>query len=197
MSERDVEIPFMLKHVKGPRVLDVGVDRSGYTSTLCDMGHTVDGVDPAPPGECKFKMVFAHVPETEKYDSVLLISSMEHFYPTPENTETCKDDIETISKAIRMLNPDGRIIITVPCGESYLHVWGSSPNVGADFIHYSLEKLRYIMEKCGVAPVIQEISRVFEKKWSTIESAPDARYGGHGADNAEAVYMGVWEKGIE
>jgi len=197
MSERDVELPFMLKHVKGPRVLDVGVDRCGYTDNLCNMGFMVHGVDPAPPGECKYMMIFAHVPETEKYDSILLVSSIEHFCATTENLDTCGYDIETISKAIRMLNANGRIIITVPFGESYLHNYEASPSPSRDFIHYSLEKLRYIMEKCGVVPVIEEISRVFEKKWSTVESAPDARYGGHGADNAEAVYMGVWEKRIE
>lgn len=202
MSEREVEVPFTLKHAKGPDILDVGVNENGlndYSEELTNKWK-VETVDPNK--RATYGMKFELLDIDKKYDTIIFVSSLEHFNPTEENRESCATEILCIRKALEMLKEDGRIILTVPMGKSgVFDEDGYSRDVKANtwvpngFIIYPRAKINKIMLESGAWPYIEEVHRFFvDGGWKEVINADDAQYMGGGASNAEAVYMGVWTK---
>jgi len=166
-------------------VLDVGKDKVGYTRTLEEMGYTVDACDPDPNSRATYPERFEDCITTKVYDTVLFISSLEHFSPTVRNMSSLESEICCIAKARLLLKEWGVIIITVPFGEERLY---------GDFIQWSMTRLRMIKRAVAANTITQMFYKWDGEKWLVCgpEDCEGVEYQSNGAGGAAAVYMGVW-----
>jgi len=189
MSERLVEVPYLLNNIKDNSIiLDVGVDRVGYTYNLIRMGCQVSGCDPMR-SDCEYPIRFQDMSEDKKFDVIILLSTLEHFAPNQSNYETSEVEIEAIKKCSKILNPDGIIIITVPFGLGKIY---------EDFIQWDCSILDRIVKATGVKVVDECVFKCKlingEDIWelsSFIDTINNEYFVERG--HASSVYLGVWK----
>lgn len=190
VSERVVEVPFVLENARPPTVLDIGRDRTGeYTRALEDNGLFVESVDPND-RKATYRIEFEHlnIPGNpgKRYDTVLFLSSLEHFNYSLQNLSLADNDIYCISKARTLLAPGGIIIITVPFGKEY---------IPGDFIQWSKQRVDRVVRYCGIHVLKGMVMRCDDNDdWSIVreDECADVQYRTDGR-GANAVYMGVWQ----
>jgi hypothetical protein len=185
VSERDVEVPFVLEYAKGPNLLDVGADATGYTRQLQDKGVTVYSCDPQ--GEPSFQCKFQDLETRIKFDTILFLSSMEHFDISEENLKRVQTEVYCICKCRELLAPDGIVIITVPFGKQEIY---PAPR---DFIQWSLPRILKIQSYANALPLREEFQIKVDNSWHKISTAEEAKDFKYGDTEANAVYMGVWK----
>jgi SAM-dependent methyltransferase len=135
-DERLIEIPWALARVRpGDRVLDVGTANAepAYVAALLDRGAAeIAGVDLAEADVPGIRTVVADVRdlpfEDGPFDLVLCISTLEHVGRDNRVYGAGREaDPEGIADALeelrRVLADDGRLVVTVPCGEPQDHGW--------------------------------------------------------------------------
>lgn len=189
MNERVVEVPFVLTNYRPGCVLDIGADRgkeNGYSVKMenvaietCDSGGDM--------GHTTYPLPFLLANILKKYDTILLVSSLEHFNYNNDNLIDPEYDIVCVRKCINLLSPDGVIIITVPFGKEKIYdgfiQWGPSRLDKVIFgSKVIVEKEIYYVFKDGK---FVETTKNYD--WDTVE------YGANGAENASGVYCGVWK----
>ena len=108
-SERLVEYAWVLHHVKGPRIADVGYAGSYLAEALCLFG-TVVGVDPreTPAITHPHFRREAKLSHGAPYETVVCVSVLEHL-PRREAHWLLWQMVES-------LTPTGQALVTVPCG---------------------------------------------------------------------------------
>jgi SAM-dependent methyltransferase len=138
-TERTVEIPWALARYRGEqRVLDVGsawTEEEEYLKGLAALGaaHLV-GIDAAlpPRGQLPFELVQADVRQLpfagSSFELVFCISTLEHIgFDNSVYGLSAERDPAGMAKALRelrrVLTVDGRLLVTVPCGELEDHGW--------------------------------------------------------------------------
>lgn len=182
MSERAVEVPFVVKWAKGPDILDVGKDQGhSYSIEFENMGFNVEACDVDPVVSPTYLGKFQEVDIPRKYDTIVFLSSLEHF-----NGDIDSPSIEVVAirKALGMLKPGGRVLVTLPYGVRH---------TGDGFINFDEKRVRAVIDASGAAVEHEEIWRWSNSRgWGRVDNAPDARYGYRGAMGAEACYLGVW-----
>ena len=183
MSERVVEVPWVLSRYRGERrVVDVGYANapSVYLSLLLRLGvPELLGLDLAVrrvPSLAGVRADLRGMPyEAGSADVVLLISTLEHIgfdnsvYGGP--AEATAGDQQALAEIARVLRPAGRLLVTVPIGVFQDHGW---------FRQYDEPAWRALV---GSAPfdVTEETAyRATPDGWvasSSITDVADARYG--------------------
>ena len=188
-NERVVEVPYLLNHVVGAYLLDIGADRGDYyTSALKERGVRVVTCDPWAGAHADYPVRFEDLKTDEKFDTILLLSSLEHFDNSDDNLHYAETDVSVIRKCREMLTPNGRIIITVPFGKEYIH---------DDFIQWDNNRLAYVKWMCEIVPDHELVARWDSGEWTPVlpnewRLLRDLEYRANGALNAAAVYCGVW-----
>lgn len=119
-SERVIEIPIVLKYIDDDkRILEVGNVLSQFVDTKWDI------VDKFEKGNNIINIDIIDYKPKEKYDTIITISTLEHigFNEDVGGGEKLTNEyndnnrvIEAIKNLKNMLNPDGRIISTIPIG---------------------------------------------------------------------------------
>jgi O-antigen chain-terminating methyltransferase len=135
-DERLIEIPWALARVHpGDRVLDVGTANAepAYVAALFGRGASdVASVDLAETDIPGIRTVVADVRdlpfEDGAFDLVLCISTLEHVGRDNRVYGAAQEaDAEGLADALeelrRVLKTDGRLVVTVPCGEPEDHGW--------------------------------------------------------------------------
>lgn len=192
VSERTVEVPWILERARGPMLLDVGKDSTGwYTRDLESKGFVVESVDPHNKG-AYYKTRFERLDVGEKqYNTVLFLSSLEHFDFSHQNLAMASMDIYCICKARAMLAPSGVIIVTVPFGKL---------SMPGDFVQWDAERVGRVIQYSGVRVLEQRVMlRNDDDEWEdddewsevSMHDCGDVLYRDDGL-GANAVYMGVW-----
>jgi SAM-dependent methyltransferase len=131
--ERVVEIPFVLQNlppVAHARILDFGCTESPLPIHLASLGHRVTGVDlrPYPYAHPGFRFVHgdfiqAGFPSGE-FDAVVAVSAIEHCgLGQYGETESVHDDAAIVREIHRVLEPGGRLLLTVPFGQPGQTSW--------------------------------------------------------------------------
>lgn len=134
-DERVVEIPWVLARLRGSRALEVGYAfaEPPYLAALLGTGFDeltgVDLADATVPGMSTVRADVRELPfDDGAFDLVLCVSTLEHV--GADNTGyglEAEDDGQSRSTALRelrrVLAPDGRLLITVPCGEPGDYGW--------------------------------------------------------------------------
>ena len=113
-SERIVEYGWVLQHLpKKGVILDVGCTDSLFSQQMASLGYEVVGVDRK---ECDIDhtyFTFFNCMAEDihfKFDAITCVSTMEH-------TAIREGEYERTLKALKgMLNPNGVLLMTVPCG---------------------------------------------------------------------------------
>lgn len=139
LTERTVEIPWALARYRGEqRVLDVGsawTEEEEYLKGLAALGAAqLVGVDAAlpPRGQLPFELVQADVRQLpfagSSFELVFCISTLEHIgFDNSVYGLSAERDPAGMAKALRelrrVLTVDGRLLVTVPCGELEDHGW--------------------------------------------------------------------------
>ncbi|HYZ78642.1 MAG TPA: class I SAM-dependent methyltransferase [Gaiellaceae bacterium] len=134
-DERAIEIPWALAHVQpGERVLDVGTANAepAYLAALLARASHVVGVDLAQADVPGIRTVVADVRdlpfEDGAFDLALCVSTLEHVgrdnrvYGAEEERDP-HGAAAALEELRRVLAPDGRLVVTVPCGEREDHGW--------------------------------------------------------------------------
>jgi SAM-dependent methyltransferase len=135
-DERLIEIPWALERVRaGERVLDVGTANAepAYLAALAACGAAeLVGVDVAEADVLGMRTVVADVRdmpfEAGSFDLALCVSTLEHvgkdnrlYGAGSERDERAIGD--ALEELRRVLAADGRLVVTVPCGEREDHGW--------------------------------------------------------------------------
>lgn len=134
-DERVVEIPWVLARLQGDRALEVGYAfaEPPYLAALLAAGFDdltgVDLADATVPGMTTVRADVRELPfDRGSFDLVLCVSTLEHV--GADNTAyglEAETDAHSRSTALRelrrVLGPDGRLLITVPCGEPGDYGW--------------------------------------------------------------------------
>lgn len=130
-GDRCIEYAFVIKNLiklnenNYKTVLDVGCFASPLTTSIKELGFTVDGIDllPSPVSYENIKYICGDFLSLENlrysYDVVVLCSTIEHIglggrYGSKDVRE---GDIKTLEKVKKILSPDGVLILTIPYGE--------------------------------------------------------------------------------
>jgi SAM-dependent methyltransferase len=135
-DERLIEIPWALARVRaGDRVLDIGTANAepAYVAALLGRGAAhITGVDLAEADIPDVRTVVADVRdlpfEDGAFDLVLCISTLEHVgrdnrvYGAAQETDP-EGLADALDELRRVLAGDGRLVVTVPCGEAEDHGW--------------------------------------------------------------------------
>ena len=184
-DERVVEIPWVLARLRGGRALEVGYAfaEAPYLAALLLAGFDeLTGVDLAAaevPGMATVEADVRELPfAAGAFDLVLCVSTLEHI--GADNTGyglQAETDAESRSAALRelrrVLAPDGRLLITVPCGEPGDDGW------------FRQEDVRGWTRLCTKAGFFVEEQEVYELTPEGWRSAPELdthglRYGDRG-----------------
>jgi SAM-dependent methyltransferase len=192
-DERLIEIPWALARVRpGDRVLDVGTANAepAYVAALLSRGaaelNSVDLADADIPGIRTVVADARDLPfEDGVFDLALCISTLEHVgrdnrvYGAGQET-----DPEGIADALeefrRVLADDGRLVVTVPCGEPEDHGW---------FVQLEPAGWNDAFLEAGFSVVEEEIYALGPDGWRAVPDFEPAgvRYG----DSASAVLCAI------
>ena len=135
MNDQIIEYPFVIKHLKGKmgKILDVGSSPiiNELHGVLLALGFEVHGVDRQPSrysfegfpkyhyhqGDIKQGLSFSD----NYFDYVTCISTLEHIGRGGRygENEDKNGDKKAVREMVRVLRPDGELIITVPFGRYY------------------------------------------------------------------------------
>ena len=127
-DERAIEVPWCLARAGGQRVLDVGYAfaEPAYLAGLVGLGVELTGVDLAQAEVPGMRSVLGDVRalpfDDRSFDFALCISTLEHIGRDNElyglATEPDEQGAErALAELRRVLVPDGRLVVSVPCGE--------------------------------------------------------------------------------
>jgi len=126
-SERIVEYPFIFKNLgsKPKRILDVGCTGSYLITQLAALGHTVYGIDLRwyPVRYPNVKFVQGDIRNTDFpnafFDIIIAVSTLEHVgIKEPQGgLEDPEGDQKAIKEMIRILKPNGKMLVTLPYGK--------------------------------------------------------------------------------
>ena len=113
-SERIVEYGWVLQHLpKSGVILDVGCTGSLFSQQMASLGYGVVGVDRKHCDIVHPNFLFVQCMAEDihfKFDAITCVSTMEH-------TAIREGEYERTLKALKgMLNPNGVLLMTVPCG---------------------------------------------------------------------------------
>ena len=135
LDERPIEIPWVLARLRAePRVLDVGYAfaEPAYLAALVAAVPEPVGVDLAEAAVPGLRAVVADVRELpfgdRTFDVAICVSTLEHvgrdntvYGLGPERDQRAL--ARTLKELRRVLDADGRLLVTVPCGEHEDHAW--------------------------------------------------------------------------
>jgi SAM-dependent methyltransferase len=135
MDERVIELPWVLSRLRGERALEVGYAfaEPPYLAALLRAGFgELTGVDLAyaeVPGMATVEADVRELPFADRsFDLVLCVSTLEHV--GADNTgyglqaeEDTASQLTALRELRRVLAPDGRLLVTVPCGEPGNYGW--------------------------------------------------------------------------
>jgi SAM-dependent methyltransferase len=181
-DERLIEIPWALARVRpGDRVLDVGTANAepAYVAALAGRAREVTGVDLAEADIPGIRTVVADVRdlpfEDGAFDLVLCVSTLEHVgrdnrvYGAAQEADPhgIGDALDELRRVVA-----GRLVVTVPCGESEDHGW---------FVQLEPEGWNDTFLAAGFSVLEEEIYALGADGW---RAAPDfdpagVRYGDH------------------
>lgn len=129
LSERSVEVPWAITTAQPP-TLDVGCVGSIYLHELLG---PVDGIDvrSSPVSGLRHRYVedLRTFVAPEPYRTVLAISSLEHVgllcptYGTKNDAPSLGGDIAALQACVRATMPGGRVLLSVPFGQSRNYGW--------------------------------------------------------------------------
>jgi len=158
-AERAIEVPiafdFLVNLKEKSKILEIGNVLANYENTLSDylgirQRRIVDkyevalGVD---------NIDVMDIPDTEKYDAIVSISTVEHVgqegYRYPTAFQDCEAPLKAIAKIYHLLKLGGNALITVPFGKL---------TKGIDFIQFSSEYLSLLSTKYKVPERAMSIS---------------------------------------
>jgi SAM-dependent methyltransferase len=136
MDERAVEIPWALARIRrGERVLDVGTANAepAYVAALIARGASelvgIDLVEAQVPGMSTVVADVRELPfDDGAFDLALCVSTLEHVgrdnraYGAEGETDP-RGTAAALEELRRVLTTDGRLVVTVPCGEREDHGW--------------------------------------------------------------------------
>jgi len=179
LTERAVEIPWALSRYNGgARILEVGCsfayENPEYVAGLKALGaQELHGIDissvPAPDFIKRTADIRDSGYPAEFFDMIFCISTLEHvgrdnvrhYQPEKELSATSEPDREALMEMLRILKPDGTLVVTVPFGKFEDHGW---------FINYDAKNIERIFH--GV-PFAEELYFAFtEGGW--VPCAPEA-----------------------
>ncbi len=134
VSERDVEIPFVLDNMPNPpaKLLDVSCSENSFLLEMDKLGFDAYGIDIRNyiiPYDKFIKADARDIPFKDKFfDVVTCISALEHYglVETPYNSDTIYDPkapFTAMKEMARVLKDDGIIILTLPFGCTELESW--------------------------------------------------------------------------
>ena len=184
-DERLIEIPWALARLRpGDRVLDVGTANAepAYVAALLGRGAAhITGVDLAEADVPGIRTVVADVRdlpfEDGSFDLALCISTLEHVGRDNRVYGAAQEaDPEGLADAIdelrRVLAGDGRLVVTVPCGEPEDHGW---------FVQLGPDGWNDAFLAAGFTVIEEEVYAAGPDGW---RAAPDfdpagVRYGDH------------------
>lgn len=115
-TERIVEYPWVYQHLpKQGKILDVGASGSFFAHSLASLGYEVEALDwklnlPTHPNMLTIVSDIYKMDSNNKYDAITCISALEHI-------ALRIDYHKVVDKLLKMLNPNGVLLITVPCGK--------------------------------------------------------------------------------
>lgn len=123
VNERVIEYPYIFQRIKpGAKVLDIGCVSSRLPIQLASLGHEVHGVDVQdyPFRHTNFHFhkedIFRWNP-TEKFDSIILLSTIEHFGLGGYGDSVVEDpDTKAVERITGWLKPGGQTLVTTPFG---------------------------------------------------------------------------------
>lgn len=134
-DERLIEIPWALARVRpGDHVLDVGTANAepAYVTALAGRAREITGVDLAVTDIPGIRTVAADIRdlpfEDAAFDLVLCVSTLEHVgrdnrvYGAAQEADP-HGVTDALDELRRVIAPDGRLVVTVPCGEPEDHGW--------------------------------------------------------------------------
>lgn len=137
----------ILKHKKNASVLDVGCGTGDYIATFSRYTHNYSGIDLSDTAINNLKKKYTHLnfkvnsvyslKSKEKYDIIFLSEVLEHI-------DKEKEALRNIRK---MLNEDGKLIISVPFDKK---LWSYSDKIARHRRRYSKEYLIYITKSSGL-----------------------------------------------
>lgn len=184
-DERVVEVPWVLARLRGRRALEVGYAfaEPPYLAALVRAGFDeLTGVDLAEadvPGMTTVRADVRELPfEARSFDLVLCVSTLEHV--GADNTGyglEAEDDAESRLAALRelrrVLAADGRLLITVPCGEPGDYGW---------FRQDDIRGWTRLFVKAGFFVEEQELYELTDEGWRSSPELDTAglRYGDRG-----------------
>jgi SAM-dependent methyltransferase len=187
LDERSIEIPWVLARYGGEaRVLDVGTANAepAYVAALVDLGAPeLVGVDLAPVEATGVRAVAGDVrdlPFPERsFDLALCVSTLEHVGRDNRvygaDAERDEDGIaRALAELARVLDRDGRLLVTVPCGEPEDHGW---------FVQLDPAGWNELFVESGFRVVEEEVYALGADGWRAAPEFDPAgvRYGDHAA----------------
>ena len=130
VNERIVELPFIHRHLmadgQGRRALDFGSTRSPLVLQLASLGYDVVGVDlrPYPVPHPRLSHIRANILDVafeRGFDLITAVSVIEHVGLGSYGEDAEPDALgPVIDRLTNLLNPGGRLLVTVPVGHSYV-----------------------------------------------------------------------------
>lgn len=184
-DERVVEIPWVLARVQGGRALEVGYAfaEPSYLAALLRVGFDeLTGVDLAEadvPGLTRVQADVRQLPFEEGcFDLVLCVSTLEHVGADNTGYGLASEDdagsqLTALRELRRVIARDGRLLITVPCGEPGDYGW---------FRQEDVRGWTRLFTRAGFFVEEQELYELTEQGW---RSSPELdtvglRYGDRG-----------------
>lgn len=194
MSERVIEIPWVLSRLDGARrVLDVGPALAipEYLAYLTRAGipdlHGVDLLETTVPGMMMSQADVRKLPYADgAFDLVTCISTLEHIGMDNsewhiEGGQEMEGDLKALQEIRRVLSADGRLLVTVPFGEAGRYGW---------FRQYSLPTWAGLIAQAGLRAAELQVFAYEPGGWklSTEPGSLEHRqYRGLGAPGASAL----------
>lgn len=169
-TERLIEIPWMLSRWRGERsVLDVGYAFASlsYLSGLLDLNipslHGVDMASLAVPGMHRVRADVRDMPYRDNsFDLIYCISTIEHIgrdntrYGLPPEPLDPNAEYQAMLEMARVLQPFGRLLISVPLGRREDHGW---------FLQYDHDSWNELLERSPFEVQEQEHFRLTPEGW--------------------------------
>lgn len=157
MSERIVEIPFVLRNIapEDQRILDVGCCESVLPFELAHLGYEVWAIDqrPYPLTHPNLNFVQGDICESgfasNFFDGVVCLSTLEHiglgYYGDAPHE---RGDLAAVNELWRVLKPGGKLLFTAPFGvprETWQRVY-SSTQIRSLLVGFQLKQVRYFVK---------------------------------------------------